>query len=149
VINLIQAVDSRKKMNKNLIVLGLVVLLLIVGLSGCTSTPNYIKFKVTEHSPYSCLYYEIHIDGELFMRNQKVCDSTILDVNEWAEISNTTDLAPALIGEKHNITFEFYTKDSYWLDSGVSLGEQIGYELEGDIEVIYYNQDNITIQEWK
>ena len=148
-INSIQAVDSRKKMNKNLIVLGLVVLLLSVGLSGCYSQPKYIKFKVTENSPYSCLYYEIYIDGELFINNQKVCGSTILDVNEWAEISNSTYLSPALIGKKHNITFAFYTKDSTWEEPGLFLGEHIEYELEGDIEVIYNNQDNITIQEWK
>ncbi len=137
-------------MNKNLIVLGLVVLLLSIGLSGCTSQPKYIKFKVIEHSPYSCLYFEISIDGEVFMRNQKVCNSTILDVNEMAKIiDNTTDLSPALLGEKHNITFAFYTKDSYSLDSGIFLGENIGYGLEGDIEVIYNNPDNITIKEWK
>ena len=137
-------------MNKNLIVLGLAVLLLSVGLSGCTSQPKYIKFKVTEHSPYPCLYYEIYIDGELFINNQKVCNSTILDVNDWAErFENTTDIAPAGIGEKHNITVAFYTQDSNWLDPGLFLGEHIEYELEGDIEVIYNNQDNITIQEWK
>ena len=135
-------------MKKQLLIVGIISVLLVVGLSGCTSQPKYIKFKVTENSPYSCLYYEIYFDGELFMNNQKVCGSTILDVNEWAEITNTTDLAPASIEEKHNITFAFYTKDSYWLDSGSFLGEHNGYELEGDIEVIYNNPDNITIQEW-
>jgi len=136
-------------MNKNLIVLGLVTLLLSVGLCGCYSKTEYIKFKVTENSPYSCLSYEIYIDGELFIDNQMVCNSTILDVNEWTEITNTTDLSPALIGQKHNITFAFYTKDSNWLDPGLFLGEHIEYELEGDIEVIYNNQENITIREWK
>ena len=136
-------------MNKHLIVLGLVVLLLSVGLSGCYSQPKYIKFKVTENSPYSCLNYKIYIDGELFITNQKVCNSTILDVNEWTETTNATDFSPALLGQKHNITFAFYTPDSNWLDPGIFLGNHTEYELEGDIEVIYNTQDNITIQEWK
>jgi len=137
-------------MKKQLLIIGIIALLVCVWLSGCTSEPKYMKFRIIENAPDYCMYCSVYVDGEAIYTGIEVCGETIVDVNEEAEKIWIKDWDFALLDqEPHTINVSFYTYDDYWhIWDELFRGSNEVYGLVGNIEVIYNGYDDIIIRNW-